>query len=132
MTVTKPAQKRRPFALFKPAAALCAALLTSAAVEAQQSGEFIAGENSELVTKTCTRCHSAALVTQNSGSREVWELRVNLMQSAHGMPKIDAAAQAAIVDYLEANYGQKSAARRAALKPELMPPNPYATDSADD
>jgi hypothetical protein len=54
------------------------------------------------------------------------------MQSAHGMPKIDAEKQAAILDYLEANYGQKAAARRAALKPEFMPPNPYTTDSADD
>ena len=110
----------------------CAALLCSFSAQAQDSGAFADGEHSELVTATCTRCHSAALVTQNSGSREVWELRVNLMQSAHGMPAIDATTQASIVDYLEANYGQKAAARRAALKPEFMPPNPYATDSADD
>ena len=106
--------------------------MLSLGAPAQSSGAFADGEHSELVTATCTRCHSAALVTQNSGSREIWELRVNLMQSAHGMPAIDAATQTSIVDYLEANYGQKAAARRAALKPEFMPPNPYATDSADD
>ncbi len=124
--------KRKHPRLLKRAALLGAALLTCVSALAQQSGGFVAGEHSELVTETCSRCHSAALVTQNSGSREVWELRVNLMQSAHGMPKIDAEKQAAILDYLEANYGQKATARRAALKPEFMPPNPYATDSADD
>ena len=60
--------------LLKRAALLGAALLTCVSALAQQSGGFVAGEHSELVTETCSRCHSAALVTQNSGSREVWEL----------------------------------------------------------
>lgn len=105
------------------------ALGLNSLANAQAAGDFVDGENSDLVTATCTRCHSASLVTQNSGSRDVWQLRVNLMQSAHGMPAIDAAMQEAIVGYLATYYGQKAAARRAALAPEFLPDNPY--DAAD-
>jgi hypothetical protein len=45
------------------------------------------------------------------------------------MPAIDAAMQEAIVGYLATYYGQKAAARRAALSPEFLPDNPY--DAAD-
>ena len=109
----------------------CAAMMGNSAANAQAADGFAAGEHSDLVTATCTRCHSASLVTQNSGSSAVWQLRVNLMQSAHGMPAIDAVTQSAIVDYLATHYGQKTAARRAALKPEFMPANPYDSPSAE-
>ena len=41
-------------------------------VAAQPSDAFVQGEGKETVQATCTRCHSATLVTQNSGSEDVW------------------------------------------------------------
>ena len=108
------------------------ALVMGASVSAQTSDAFVEGIGRDTVQASCTRCHSAALVTQNSGSEEAWRIRVKLMQTAHGMPAIDDATEATIVNYLATHYGQKAAARRAALKPEFMPKNPYAQEPAAD
>lgn len=99
---------------------------------AQDANEFKDGEGMDVVRTTCTRCHSAAMVTQNSGSREVWQLRINTMQSSHGMPAIDDTTESTILDYLETHYGQKTSSRRAPLSPHLMPANPYEVDSVND
>ena len=108
------------------------ALGMSPGVTAQTTDAFVEGTGRDTVQATCTRCHSATLVTQNSGSEEVWRIRVKLMQTAHGMPAIDEPTEATIVKYLASHYGQKAAARRAALKPEFMPKNPYSQEPAAD
>lgn len=123
-----PARLRHSLAI----ATLSGLLAAAGQTLAQPADEFVAGSGVDTVKAACTWCHSAALVTQNSGSREVWQLRLNTMQASHGMPALDDATATTILDYLEAHYGQKTASRRAALKPEFMPANPYATKTVED
>jgi len=54
-----------------------------------QNTEFEPADGVEVVRKNCTTCHSAQLVTQNSGSRAVWVSRLRWMQETQGMPLLD-------------------------------------------
>jgi hypothetical protein len=80
-----------------------------------------------LVQAACTKCHSAQLVTQNSGTREVWKSRLRWMQEFQGLAQLSTAVEDSILDYLASNYGQKEATRRAGIATVLMPHNPYET-----
>jgi len=86
----------------------------------------------ELVQENCTECHSAQLITQNSGSREVWKSRVTWMQQTYEFYELETAVEDAILNYLASNYGQKESARRAGLAVELLPDNPFGADQQDD
>lgn len=105
---------------------LLAALLPAAAAAARDG--LAEGEGRELVRAHCTGCHSAQLIAQNAGSRAVWRGRLAWMRESQGMPALEAAVEEAILDYLAARYGQRAAARRAALPARLMPDNPWPAD----
>ncbi len=110
---------------------LLAALLPAAggAAGAPAARDGLAeGEGRELVRAHCTGCHSAQLIVQNAGGRAVWRGRLAWMRESQGMPALEAAVEEAILDYLAARYGQKAAARRAALPAHLMPDNPWPAD----
>ena len=77
------------------------------------------------VQATCTECHSAQLISQNSGSREVWKSRLRWMQDTQGLGQLTINLEDTILDYLASNYGQKAASRRAGIPDQLMPGNPY-------
>ena len=77
------------------------------------------------VQANCTICHSAQLITGNSGSREVWKSRILSMQETHGMGQLELELENSILDYLATYYGQKAATRRAGLAGHLLPDNPY-------
>lgn len=81
------------------------------------------------VKDSCIRCHTAQIITQNSGNRAVWESRIRWMQSSQGLGDLETAVEDSILSYLASVYGQKSSARRQSLPPALMPTNPYATGS---
>ncbi len=102
-------------------------LLASAA--AGQETDRVTGlamvEGWQAVQANCTECHSTLLITQNSGSRAVWESRIRWMQSSQGLAELEPELESRILDYLATNYGQKQASRRAQLAPPLMPENPY-------
>ena len=101
-------------------------LLTISA--AQQSDDVITlvtEQGWQLVQGTCTRCHSAQIIVQNSGTREVWKSRIAWMQRYQGLEELSPVIEDGILDYLAANYGQKTASRRPGLKPSLLPANPY-------
>ena len=83
----------------------------------------------EAVRATCTECHSAQLITQNSGTDTVWLTRIRWMQSTQGLRELEPALEATILDYLSTHYGQRESGRRLALPAELLPPNPYASDN---
>jgi len=72
-----------------------------------------------------TECHSTQLITQNSGSRVVWESRIRWMQETQGLGDLSVEVEESILDYLAENYPQKESGRRPALPLELMPVNPY-------
>lgn len=79
----------------------------------------------QQVQTTCTVCHSAQLITQNSGSREVWLSRIEWMQDTQGLQQLAPEVEATILDYLAAQYGPKAATRRPGLAAHLLPANPY-------
>ena len=101
----------------------------SHAQESDRVTGLIMSEGWELVQANCTECHSILLNTQNSGNRAVWKSRIVWMQETQGLQELSEATENSILDYLANNYGQKSSTRRAGLATNLLPENPYATDS---
>ena len=82
-------------------------------------------ENWELVRAACTTCHSARQITQQRGTAEQWLSMIRWMQKKQNLWEFDPAVEDKIVAYLAENYPPSAAPRRAALSPDLMPPNPY-------
>ena len=101
----------------------------SHAQESDRVTGLIMSEGWELVQANCTECHSTLLITQNSGNRAVWKSRIVWMQETQGLHELSEATENSILDYLANNYGQKASTRRAGLATNLLPENPYATDS---
>ncbi len=122
--------KRRSKLLWLAATMLSIPLLGSiSSLNAQESGAagaLVQEEGWQLVRDTCTECHSSQIIVQNSGNREVWKSRIEWMQDSQGMAELEAEIEDPILDYLAANYGQKTNPRRRALPAHLMPatPNP--------
>lgn len=88
---------------------------------------LIQAEGWETVRTNCTACHSARLVTQNSGSRNHWQYLIRWMQETQGLWEFDAETESTILDYLAEHYGPKEGARRPPIPRALMPDNPYST-----
>ncbi|MGB8714370.1 MAG: hypothetical protein WCD50_14770 [Onishia taeanensis] len=86
---------------------------------------LVIAEGWQVVSANCTVCHSAKLVTQNSGSRNHWQGLIRWMQDTQGLWAFTPEMEATILDYLTAHYGPKEGARRPPLAPSLLPPNPY-------
>ena len=80
----------------------------------------------ELVRANCTACHSAKLITQQRGTAEQWLTMIRWMQKKQNLWVFDPDTENRIITYLADNYPPSDAQRRAAIPPELMPPNPYA------
>lgn len=76
------------------------------------------------VQANCTECHSAQMIIQNSGNREVWKSRILWMQETQGLAELSSETEDTILSYLADNYGQKEASRRSGLATHLMPINP--------
>lgn len=89
-----------------------------------QSG-FIIAPGWETVRNNCIACHSAKLVTQNSGTREHWLSLIRWMQDTQGLWEFDDKTEDTILSYLSSNYGPKQESRRPPLKAEQLPENPY-------
>lgn len=104
--------------------------LSAMAAEKDPDTGFILADGWEVVRNNCTACHSASLVTQNSGSRNYWLNLIRWMQATQNLWQFDTATEKTILDYLSAQYGVKEGARREALPRELMPENPYKTDAS--
>ncbi len=86
---------------------------------------LIQGQDWEVVRTSCTSCHTAQLITQNSGSREVWLSRIEWMQETQGLQQLAPDVQEKVLQYLAEYYGPKPATRRPALASHLLPANPY-------
>ena len=85
---------------------------------------LVMDEGWQLIQSNCIECHSAQLIVQNSGTREVWKSRLLWMQQTQGLGQLSSTVENGILDYLAANYGQKSITRRAGIASSLLPPNP--------
>jgi cytochrome c5 len=82
----------------------------------------------EIVRANCTGCHSSRLVTQQRGTAQQWLTMIRWMQKKQNLWQFDPATEEKIINYLAKNYPPSDAQRRAALPPELMPPNPYLSE----
>jgi cytochrome c5 len=80
----------------------------------------------ELVRSNCTACHSSKLITQQRGTAQQWLTMIRWMQKKQNLWVFDPDTENRIITYLADNYPPSDAQRRAAIPPDLMPPNPYA------
>ena len=80
----------------------------------------------ELVRNNCIACHSPRLITQQRGSAAQWLNMIRWMQAKQNLWQFDPATESKIIAYLAENYPPQAERRRAAIPPELMPPNPFA------
>jgi len=85
----------------------------------------------ELVRGNCTACHSAKLITQQRGTAQQWLTMIRWMQQKQNLWQFDPGTEGRIIAYLSENYPPDAERRRAAIPPDLMPPNPYATATLD-
>jgi len=80
----------------------------------------------ELVRNNCIACHSPKLITQQSGSEAQWLGMIRWMQKKQNLWQFDPETESRIIAYLAEYYPPQADRRRAAIPPDLMPPNPYA------
>ena len=83
----------------------------------------------EIVRANCVACHSAKLITQQRGSAQQWLTMIRWMQKKQNLWQFDPVTEEKIVTYLAENYPPSDAQRRAAIPPDLMPPNPYSSET---
>ena len=83
----------------------------------------------EIVRANCTACHSAKLITQQRGSKQQWLTMIRWMQKKQNLWAFDPDTEQRIIDYLAEQYPPSDAQRRAAIPPDLMPPNPYSSET---
>jgi len=83
----------------------------------------------ELVRNNCIACHSPKLITQQRGSEAQWLNMIRWMQKKQNLWQFEADTEARIIAYLADNYPPQADRRRAAISPDMMPPNPYAPPS---
>ncbi|APE29904.1 hypothetical protein BOX17_02355 [Halomonas aestuarii] len=112
--------------------ALACLPLAAGAQEKDTNTGLVMAEGWETVRNNCTACHSAKLVTQNSGSRNHWQYLIRWMQETQGLWQFQAETEETILDYLAENYGPKEDARRPPIPRALMPDNPYSTVADSD
>jgi hypothetical protein len=80
----------------------------------------------QLVRNNCVACHSAKLITQQRGTEAHWLSLIRWMQAKQNLWQFEPETEKKIIGYLAANYPPQADRRRAAIPPDLMPPNPYA------
>jgi len=83
----------------------------------------------EIVRANCTACHSARLITQQRGSEQQWLTMIRWMQEKQNLWAFDPDTEKKIIGYLAEQYPPSDAQRRAAIPPDLMPPNPYSSET---
>lgn len=76
-------------------------------------------EGFELVRANCTGCHSGKLIAQNRATRDGWQEMIRWMQRTQGLWQLGD-NEAAILDYLAANYAPQETGRRAKLDVEAI------------
>jgi hypothetical protein len=80
----------------------------------------------EQVRAHCGGCHSHRLVTAQRADRQTWLDMIRWMQATQNLWQFEPATEAAILDYLAANYPPQPNRRRAPIPPTLMPPTEQA------
>lgn len=102
--------------------ACCVLPATVWAVEIDDKTGLAIAPGFEVVSTVCTVCHSAKIIIQNRASRDGWHSMILWMQEKQGLWPLGE-QESVILDYLSAQYGPISSARRRPLATHLMPPN---------
>lgn len=89
--------------------ALGLALVLVAPLQAQ---ELPQGDGQEEVAALCTGCHDTSVIRRSRLDRARWDGLMDWMVERHGMPPLDAALRATVVDYLAQNFGPGRAMSR--------------------
>ena len=71
-------------------------------------------ENLQIIIGTCTSCHSAKLITQNSASRDGWKSMIRWMQETQGLGQLGK-NEPVVLDYLAKYYAPVETGRRKTL-----------------
>jgi len=82
-----------------------------------------------LVKNSCTRCHSAKIITQNRMTRDQWKATIVWMQATQELGDLGE-AEVLILDYLEQHYAPTASGRRKPLTIEewyVLDSEPNAT-----
>lgn len=85
----------------------------------------------ELVRGNCIACHSAKLITQQRGTAAQWLALIRWMQKKQNLWQFEPDTEERIIAYLAENYPPGADRRRAAIPPDLMPPNPYSPPTTE-
>jgi mono/diheme cytochrome c family protein len=117
---------RRLILLLSIAAASLALSAASAEPEIDAFTGFPKTGDWELVRANCIACHSPRLITQQRGSSAQWLTLIRWMQEKQNLWAFEPEIEAKIVAWLAETYPPSEDRRRAAIPPDLMPPNPYA------
>jgi hypothetical protein len=120
---------RRRYLLAVSASVLFASGASAQDAEIDEFTGFRKTGDWELVRANCIACHSAKLITQQSGTAAQWLAMIRWMQKKQNLWQFEPAVEAKIVTYLAENYPPSEDRRRAAIPPDLMPPNPYAPET---
>jgi mono/diheme cytochrome c family protein len=83
----------------------------------------------QVVLGNCIACHSPKLITQQRGTRQQWLTMIRWMQKKQNLWTFEPDVEERIVAWLAENYPPSDERRRAAIPPDLMPPNPFAPES---
>ena len=83
----------------------------------------------ELVRANCIACHSTKLITQQRGTAAQWLAMIRWMQKKQNLWAFEPDVEQKIVAWLAENYPPSDERRRAAIPPDMMPPNPFAPES---
>jgi len=105
--------------------ALCAGSSSAQEIELDAYTGLKMSDDWELVRNNCIACHSPKLITQQRGSKDQWLNMIRWMQAKQNLWQFDPDTESRIISYLANNYPPQDDRRRAAIPPDLMPPNPY-------
>lgn len=83
-----------------------------------------------IVRSACTACHSGKQITQQRGTAEQWLTMIRWMQAKQNLWQFDPVTEGKIIAYLAENYPPARSQRRALLSRDLLPPNPFAAETA--
>ena len=83
----------------------------------------------EIVRANCVACHSGKLITQQRGTEQQWLTMIRWMQKKQNLWVFDPETEKKIIGYLAEHYPPSDAQRRAAIPPDLMPRNPYSSET---
>ena len=109
-------------------AILCPALLSGQEIGIDPQSGFRMTGDWQLVRANCIACHSTRLVTQQRATAAQWLSMIRWMQADQNLWQLDTDTESKIVAYLAENYPPSKDQRRAAISPDLMPPNPFAPE----